>query len=112
MSQNIFSYSVAKGSSCTDSDAILYPIMKVFLSRQEPPETEKSNFSYIGLLNETCDSKETVLSVLGILYDKMEIGKYRRHLVVVGDGKTFAYISDLHADYPSELSLFCASYDW
>ena len=42
--------------------------------------------------------------ISSILHDKMEIVKYHQHLVVVGDGKTFSYISDLRREYPSELA--------
>ena len=113
MSQSLFTYNVCKSAQSSIEEPFIYPILKVFLSKQCCPEEELSKFSYIGLLNETCDSKETVLAVLRIIYNKMEIGKKFRYCLVVGDGKTFDYLIKLKDEYKEELQ-FCLNFpgDW
>ena len=66
LTQSIFSYNITKTAFSTVDQS--FPILKIFFSRQNPSEVETSKFSYIGILNESCDSKDTILSVLNIIY--------------------------------------------
>ena len=107
MSSDSFEYCVVKNSTLTehspDSRTDNMPNLKVFLARKDTTEVEKSAKSYIGIIDECCDSLSTVESVLNTLYVKMEVGKNIDHLVVVGDGKTFDYLLKLKDENPTEL---------
>jgi hypothetical protein len=85
-----FAYNVAKHAN-SDVKEFTLPILKVFMSRLDPPSTEASNICYLGLLDEHCDSKDTVMTVLCKFYEQMEIGTKYKYLVVVGDGKTYHF---------------------
>jgi len=58
----------------------------------------------MGMINECCDSLQTVESVVKDMYNKMEVGKTISHLVVVGDGKTYDYLIKLKNNDPIALS--------
>jgi hypothetical protein len=62
--------------------------LKIFLSFSET-DTEKSDFCSIAVLDETADSKATVLKTLNILHNKFQIGIKLQYQVVVGDGNQF-----------------------
>ena len=105
VTQDLFSYMVMKSSKTTLQDTKhFFPMPKVFLARKSNISVQPSLNSYLGVLTETCDNKDTVFKVLRILYNKMEVGKSASHLVVVGDGKTFHYLQKLKKDHPHELS--------
>ncbi|CAC5359268.1 unnamed protein product [Mytilus coruscus] len=61
--------------------------------------TEKSDFSSVAILDETADSKETVLKVLNILNDKFQVGQLTNYVVVVGDGKSYDHLIKLKSEY-------------
>ncbi|CAC5388151.1 unnamed protein product [Mytilus coruscus] len=77
---------------------IVLPGIKTFFSI--PVETtEKSDFSSVAILDETADSKETVLKVLNILNDKFQVGQLTNYVVVVGDGKSYDHLIKLKSEY-------------
>lgn len=53
---------------------IILPNLKTYLSSSDK-ETEKSNFVSIAVLDDSADSKETILKTLNILGNKFRIGK-------------------------------------
>jgi hypothetical protein len=79
------------------------PGHKTFLSFSET-DTEKSEFCSIEVLDETADSKATVLKTLNILHKKFQIGKNLQYLVVVGDGKSYDHLIKLKSEYGGSLS--------
>jgi hypothetical protein len=105
LSQEIFCYTLMKCSSKVKEEIDgVFPVLKVFLARKSDISAVKSSNSYIGILNECCDNIDTVQNVLQILHHKMEVGKTMQHLVVCGDGKTYAYLQKLKSDSPDEYS--------
>ncbi|CAG2214726.1 unnamed protein product [Mytilus edulis] len=64
--------------------------LQTFISEKNsniPVET--ANVKYHSLLNEQADSKETLKTILDTLHQDFKIGRELKHLVVVGDGKTY-----------------------
>ncbi|CAC5418643.1 unnamed protein product [Mytilus coruscus] len=53
----------------------------------------------VAILDETADSKETVLKVLNILNDKFQVGQLTNYVVVVGDGKSYDHLIKLKSEY-------------
>ncbi|CAC5360249.1 unnamed protein product [Mytilus coruscus] len=74
---------------------IVLPGIKTFFSI--PVET--TDFSSVAILDETADSKETVLKVLNILNDKFQVGQLTNYVVVVGDGKSYDHLIKLKSEY-------------
>ena len=68
------------------------PGLNTFLSFSET-DTEKSEFCSIEVLDETADSKATVLKILNILHKKFQIGIKLQYQVVVGDRKVIDHVS-------------------
>ncbi|VDH93405.1 Hypothetical predicted protein [Mytilus galloprovincialis] len=81
---------------------IVLPGIKTFFSI--PVEsTEKSDFSSVAILDETADSKDTVLKVLNILYDKFQVGQLTNYVIVVGDGKSYDHLIKLKSEYGEQM---------
>ncbi|VDI11255.1 Hypothetical predicted protein [Mytilus galloprovincialis] len=69
----------------------------------EVESTEKSDFSSVAILDETADSKDTVLKVLNILYDKFQVGQLTNYVIVVGDGKSYDHLIKLKSEYGEQM---------
>lgn len=67
--------------------------------------TEKSNLTYLDILNEHADSKETILTVLELLESKYKVlrGDFQ-YLIVVGDAKTFNHLVSLKREQSAKFS--------
>ena len=83
---------------------IALPGVKTFLSFPQE-NTEKSDFTYLAILDETADSKDTVLKVLNILHSKFQVGNCTDHVVVVGDGKSYDHLVKLKNEYGENMDL-------
>jgi hypothetical protein len=79
------------------------PGLNTFLSFSET-DTEKSKFYSIEVLDETADSKATVLKTLDILHKKFQIGIKLHYQVVVGDRKSYDHLIKLKSEYGGSLS--------
>ena len=101
LKKDLFVYNVIKNSR-VNNNSKFYPCLKVFLGRKDRSETEKSLKSYLGIIDEPCDSLETVSLVLKDMHKKMEVGVNTSHLVVVGDGLTFDHLVQLKKEEPAE----------
>ena len=77
--------------------------LKTFLSFSEI-DTEKSEFCSIEVLDETADSKATVLKTLNILHKKFQIGIKLQYQVVVGDRKSYDHLIKSKSEYGGSLS--------
>ncbi|CAC5421859.1 guaA [Mytilus coruscus] len=65
---------------------------------------ETANVKYHSLLNEQADSKETLKTILDKLHQGFKIGRELKHLVVVGDGKTYDILIKLKLELKDDLS--------
>ena len=81
------------------------PGLMTFLSFSET-DTEKSEFCSIEVLDETADSKATVLKTLNILHKKFQIGIKLQYQVVVGDRKSYDHLIILY------VYLLKSLYEW
>ena len=79
------------------------PGLNTFLSFSET-DTEKFEFCSIEVLDETADSKATVLKTLNILHKKFQIGIKLQYQVVVGDRKSNDHLIILKSEYGGSLS--------
>ena len=80
------------------------PGLKTFLSFSET-DAEKSEFCSIEVLDETADSKATVLKTLNILHKKFQIGIKLQYLVVAGNGKSYDHLIKLKSEYGGSCKL-------
>ncbi len=54
-----------------------------------------SNVVYVQIISEKADSKDTLIMVLGNLYQTFVIQMGQRWVIVVGDGKTYDLLHSL-----------------
>lgn len=95
-------YAFSKYSS--HSSGSFLPGLKVFLSQKDASEVTKSAFHYFGLLNENCESRETIENMLHRIYTTMGAGTFLEHVLVVGDGKTYDYLMKLKLEHGAGLN--------
>lgn len=65
---------------------------------------EKSNVMYYNVLDQQCDDKETVLSIINHLFNKFIVTKKQAKVFLEGDQLPYARIQSLKAEYESDLS--------
>ena len=80
------------------------PSLPEYFEFQRSEYTEKSNVKFLFVLNETADSRETILLTLNKLYNDLGIHRRINYLVVVGDGKTYDHLIQLKNEEKEDLS--------
>jgi hypothetical protein len=63
--------------------------------------TYSSQFTSLAILDESADSKETVLKVVNILHEKFQVGICTDFVLIVGDGKSYDHLIKLKSEYGS-----------
>jgi hypothetical protein len=99
---SLFTYCVGKFITSETEHSL--PGIQASMAGQHDPTTEKAHVIYLSILDENADSKETIQLVLDQLYTTMGIGTLIKHLLVVGDGKTYDHLIKLKEQYGSALS--------
>ena len=97
---NMTKYGFSKSSF--QNDNFILPGLKTFFSIPEE-STEKSQFTSLAILDESADSKETVLKVVNILHEKFQVGICTDFVLIVGDGKSYDHLIKLKSEYGSNL---------
>ncbi|CAC5420144.1 unnamed protein product [Mytilus coruscus] len=101
----LFEFCYNKLLSLNGSNNIGKTNLQTFISEKNsniPVET--ANVKYHSLLNEQADSKETLKTILDTLHQDFKIGRELKHLVVVGDGKTYDLLVKLKLELKDDLS--------
>ena len=68
------------------------------------PTPKKSTIVCYKVLDQTCDNKETLLSVINDLYTEFIHSGRKTHVVLEGDQATFERLHSLRAEYGNETS--------
>ena len=63
-----------------------------------------ASYAYLEVLDETADCRDTIVDVLSRLYHEFHIGDSSKHLVVVGDAKTYQHLQAIKVEYGEKLS--------
>ena len=66
--------------------------------------TEKSDIVYLGVCKDPAENGNTMQRVLDFLSEMFDVGKVLKHLVVVGDAKTYEYLRKLKHQYRPALN--------
>ena len=103
LKSKLFMYVVERLSIFKFNLSTLMPSLKCKFAMEEPPQCEKSSFAYVKIYNEKADCMSTMTNVLSDLHSTFGVSKKVNHLVVVGDLKTFEYLSKLKAKYKQNL---------
>ncbi|CAC5360396.1 unnamed protein product [Mytilus coruscus] len=101
----LFEFCYNKLLSLNGSNNIGQTNLQTFISEKNsniPVET--ANVKYHSLLNEQADSKETLKTILDKLHQDFKIGRELKHLVVVGDGKTYDLLVKLKLELKDDLN--------
>jgi hypothetical protein len=75
-----------KGEFNDDRDHI--SCLQSFLKALSPNEAFQSTYTYLNILDQTADNRETISDVLSMLQQEFKVGVEREYLVVAGDVKT------------------------
>ena len=89
--------------SLPDDDIVLPSIRKRFgiESRQSD---HQSQITYLRIINEPSDNKETILKVINFLYNVYDVETLINHLVVIGDAKTYELLRKRKDEYGGDLN--------
>lgn len=96
--EKVLTYMLSKTDEETSSGN---PTLKAAFAPEKAPEM--SDIVYLGVLNEHADSIDTVLNVLSKIERQMKVGKRLKHMIVVGDGKTYCHLQQIKKQYPQEM---------
>ena len=101
-----FQYIVSKYSLMDKALPILFHFQQFLCTTSKNYQpTEKSNLTYLDILNEHADSKETILTVLELLESKYKVLRGNsQYLIVVGDAKTFNHLVRLKREQSEKFS--------
>ncbi len=102
------------------NELYMYMLQKIAVSDKQPKMTflslqeyfactrathsEKSNTWYYKVLNSKADSKDTIMSMLHVLYEDFIVKGRNRYLVVEGDAKLYELLQSLKTEYSEKLS--------
>ena len=103
LKSKLFMYVMERSSIFKFNLNTLMPSLKCKFAMEEPSLCEKSSFAYVKIYNEKADCMSTMTNVLSDLHSTFGVLKKVNHLVVVGDLKTFEYLSKLKAKYKQNL---------
>ena len=83
-------------------DQIISPSFRKRFSIDSRREEHQSRITYLRIINEPADSKETMIKVINYLYNIYEVQRTISHPLVVGDAKTFEVLRKLTEEYGSD----------
>ena len=106
LEHKFFQYIVSKHSLMDKASPILFHFQQFLCTTSKNYQpTEKSNLTYLDILNEHADSKETILTVLELLESKYKVLRGdSQYLIVVGDAKTFNHLVSLKREQSEKFS--------
>ena len=89
--------------SLPDDDIFLPSFRKRFGIESRQSE-HQSQITYLRIINEPADNKETILKVINFLYNVYDVETTINHLVVIGDAKTYELLRKLKDEYGRDLN--------
>ena len=101
VSSVLFEYSVQCNvvQSSLSEEAVFLPSFRKRFSISSPRLEHQSHVTYLRIINEPADKKETILKVLSFLYNVYEVNVSINYLLVIGDAKTFELLRKLKDEY-------------
>ena len=64
----------------------------------------QSQITYLRIINEPADNKETILKVINFLYNVYDVETTINHLLVIGDAKIYELLRKLKDEYGRDLN--------
>ena len=95
-------YTTAKLSIDNDQTEYVLNDIRMFLSTTT--ELDQSIVYYFELINEYPDSDEAMLKVIDDLMNKFEDNSQHKHILLIGDGKTYQHLMSIKDKYSSTLN--------
>ena len=85
------------------SQVVIKGIQSYLQATSRISHTQKSEYTYLHVLNKNADNKETILEALSWLHHEFDVGNSIQHLVVTGDAKTYTHLINLKCEYGEAL---------
>ena len=88
-------------------------ILNQFLPKPNETETEPATIYYMELLDENPDTDEAMLQVAELLIEAFTSNDHQKHVILVGDGKTYQHLMNIKCQYGDTLEqLLIFPGDW
>lgn len=78
--------------------------LQTFLMEAQKVSCSKALYTYLNVLDQNADNKDTIADVLSLLYDEFKLGSEIQHLVVTGDAKTYTHLQAIKCESGSSMS--------
>ena len=93
-------------AACTTHTCSMVDFQTFFSFSNNLVKVERSNIIYYKVLDQKCDDKETLLSIINNLYNEFIATKKQTLVLLEGDQATYVRLQSLKAEYGSDLSWF------
>ncbi len=80
----------------------LVGIQQYYCLSQNVPSPEKTSIIYYKVLDEKCDTKETLLSIINDLYTEFILSGKKTHVILEGDQATYERLHSIRVEYGNE----------
>ena len=97
------SFRLGQQRGCVESNIPLTSFQEL-LNQVFPQQVKPACYEYLDVLDQSADSRDTIVEVLSRIYHEFGIGESRRHVVVGGDAKTYQHLQSVKLDYGEQLS--------
>lgn len=98
-------YMVQKvANHASNSSTILIGLQSYFILSQNLKAPECSNVLYYKVLDQRCDSKETLLNIIHDLYTEFVVTKLKKHILLEGDQATYERLQSIKREYGNDLA--------
>ena len=94
-------YIVLKLANALSQNSIVGIQMYYCLSQNVPPP-DKTSIIYFKVLDEKCDNKETLLSIINDLYVEFILSGKKTHVILEGDQATYERLHSIRLEYGNE----------
>ena len=80
----------------------LVGIQQYYCLSQNVPSPEKTSIIYYKVLDEKCDTKKTLLSIINDLYTEFILSGKKTHVILEGDQATYERLHSIRVEYGNE----------
>ena len=89
--------------SKTLTDSSMSSLKEIIAKSTNLTPPEKSHAFYLGVINQHADDIETIKGTLELLQKQLQIPTRMRHLIVVGDAKTYGHLVRIKQEYVKDI---------
>ena len=103
LKQMSMDYILQKVASCEHNIALI-DLQTYYSLSNDIPSPECSNITYLTVIDQRCDNKETLLNIISELHKELIVSKKKKYLLLEGDQVTYEKLQSIKREYGSDLN--------